>query len=78
MVQFYVLAFLFVVLLGFVLFQNKQYITIISQLVDTITKLKAFTIGMPLEKKVVPEIPIVPKFPDEDFGEGEFEEGETT
>lgn len=73
MVQFYILAFLFITLLGFVLLQNRQYIAIISQLVDTITKLKAFTVGMPPEKEAMPEIPESPIFADDDFGEGEFE-----
>jgi len=76
MIQFYLLTFLFVILLLFILLQSKQYLATISSLVDTISKLKAFSMGMPPEKKAVIETPVVPVFADSDFGEGEFKEEE--
>ena len=76
MIQFYLLTFLFVILLLFILLQSKQYLATISSLVDTISKLKAFSMGMPPEKKAVIETPVVPVFSDADFGDGEFKEEE--
>jgi len=76
MIQFYLLTFLFIALLLFILLQAKQYLATISSLVETISKLKAFSMGMPPEKKAVIETPVVPVFSDADFGDGEFKEEE--
>jgi len=76
MIQFYLLTFLFVILLLFILLQSKQYLATISSLVDALVKLKAFSMGMPPEKKAVIETPVVPVFSDADFGDGEFKEEE--
>jgi len=76
MIQFYLLTFLFIVLLLFILLQSKQYLATISSLVDALVKLKAFSMGMPPEKKAVIETPVVPVFSDADFGDGEFKEEE--
>ena len=76
MAYFFILAFLFIALLGFVLFQANQYLKAISSLADALVKLKAFSMGMPPEKKAVIETPVVPVFSDADFGDGEFKEEE--
>jgi len=76
MIQFYLLTFLFIALLLFILLQAKQYLATISSLVDALVKLKAFSMGMPPEKKAVIETPVVPVFSDADFGDGEFKEEE--
>ena len=76
MIQFYLLTFLFIVLLLFILLQSKQYLATISSLVDALVKLKAFSMGMPPEKKAVIETPVVPVFSNADFGDGEFKEEE--
>lgn len=75
----YILAFLFVALLVFVYFENRQYIKIIEHLTSELSALKAFSLGAPPREEPykVTTLEEIERLADEDFGEvAEDEEGE--